>query len=63
MPGLLTLKTDLKSLKYGNDTPGGGDSGQPYIQTSIDNQSTPLGFLVRDPEVRKLLGNSFSNKL
>ena len=36
MPGLLTLHTDLKSLKYGNDTPGGGDSGQPYIKTDIN---------------------------
>ena len=36
MPGLLTLKTDLKSLKYGQDTPGGGDSGQPYIKTDIN---------------------------
>jgi hypothetical protein len=36
MPGLLTLKTDLKSLKYGHDTPGGGDSGQPYIKTDIN---------------------------
>lgn len=34
--GLIDLKTDLKSLKYGKDRLGGGDSGQPYIQTSID---------------------------
>ena len=33
---LLDLKTDLKSLKYGKDRPGGGDSGQPYIQTDIN---------------------------
>ena len=31
---LLDLKTDLKSLRYGKDRPGGGDSGQPFIQTS-----------------------------
>jgi len=36
MPGLLTLKTDLKSLKYGQDQPGGGNSGQPYIKTDIN---------------------------
>jgi hypothetical protein len=36
MPGLLTLHTDLKSLKYGQDRPGGGDSGQPYIKTDIN---------------------------
>ena len=36
MPGLLELKTDLKSLKYGQDRPGGGDSGQPFITTDIN---------------------------
>ena len=34
--GLLELKTDLKSLKYGHDRAGGGSSGQPYIQTNIN---------------------------
>lgn len=29
--------TKLKSLKYGNDRPGGGDSGQPYITTDIND--------------------------
>jgi hypothetical protein len=33
---LLDLKTNLKSLKYGNDTPGGGNSGQPYQQVDIN---------------------------
>ena len=33
---LIDLKTDLKSLKYGKDRPGGGDSGQPYIKTDIN---------------------------
>jgi hypothetical protein len=33
---LLTRRTDLKSLKYGNDTPGGGNSGQPYQQVDIN---------------------------
>jgi hypothetical protein len=33
---LIDLKTDLKSLKYGKDQPGGGDSGQPYITTNVD---------------------------
>ncbi len=32
---LINLKTDLRSLRYGNDRPGGGSSGQPYIQKSI----------------------------
>jgi len=33
---LLTRKTDLKSLKYGKDQPGGGNSGQPYQQVDIN---------------------------
>tara|TARA_R110000751_G_scaffold102121_3_gene196609 strand:- start:4372 stop:6909 length:2538 start_codon:yes stop_codon:yes gene_type:complete len=38
---LIKLKngdTPLKSLKFGNDRPGGGDSGQPYIKTPIEGQ-------------------------
>jgi len=34
---LLDLRTDLKSLKYGSDRFGGGDSGQPFIQNDINN--------------------------
>jgi len=30
--GLLELKTDLKSLKFGHDRLSGGDSNQPYIK-------------------------------
>ena len=37
MPGLLTLKTDLKSLKYGHDQPNGGSSNEPYIKVDINN--------------------------
>lgn len=36
---LIKLKngdTSLKSLKFGNDRPGGGDSGQPFIKDPID---------------------------
>lgn len=35
--GLIDLQTNLKSLRYGKDRIHGGDSGQPYIQTSIPN--------------------------
>ena len=42
---LIDLKTDLKSLRYGKDTPGGGYSGQPYIQTPI-----PDGLLPKSPD-------------
>jgi len=41
--GLIDLKTDLKSLKYGKDTIGGGYSGQPYIQTPIPDSFNDLG--------------------
>ena len=32
---LINLKTDLKSLRFGKDRPGGGSSNQPYIQKDI----------------------------
>jgi len=38
---LVTQKTNLKSLKYGHDRPGGGSSNQPYITTSIPPDSFP----------------------
>jgi len=40
MPGskLVKLKTDLKSLKYGHDRQGDGNSGQPYIIAPIPNR-------------------------
>ena len=40
MPGskLVKLKTDLKSLKYGHDRQGNGNSGQPYITSPIPNR-------------------------
>jgi len=45
MSGLLTLKTNLKLLKYGHDTPGGGDSGQPYIKTAINTVDSGINKL------------------
>jgi len=39
---LIDLQTDLKSLRFGNDRPGGGDSGQPFIQTPIPDQVPPV---------------------
>lgn len=38
---LLNLRTDLTSLRYGNDRPGGGNSGQPYMQFPIDTPNAP----------------------
>jgi len=51
--GLLDLKTDLKSLKYGNgqfgDRRGNGWSGQPYITTDIpeEPEGARTDFLLR----------------
>ncbi len=42
---LLDLKTDLKSIKYGSDLPGGGDSGLPYITTDINTVDRPFNRL------------------
>jgi hypothetical protein len=39
---LIDLQTDLKSFKYGNDRPGGGDSGQPFITTNIETGATSV---------------------
>ena len=39
---LINLKTNLKSLKYGNDTLGGGDSNQPYIKAPIPDSFNDL---------------------
>jgi len=41
--------TALKSLKYGKDRPGEGDSGQPYVQTPIDQ---PISFSDEDTILR-----------
>jgi hypothetical protein len=40
MPGskLVKLKTDLKSLKYGHDRQGDGNSSQPYIVATIPSR-------------------------
>lgn len=37
---LISLRTNLKNLKYGKDSIGGGDSGQPFIQISIPGNLT-----------------------
>ena len=38
---LINFKTNFTSLKFGMDQPGGGDSGQPFIQNPIENANTP----------------------
>jgi len=52
--GLIDLKTNLKSLRYGNDQRGGGSSNQPYIVTPI-----PDGFAPTAPDF--LLRNGYLN--
>ena len=41
--GLIDLKTDLKSLKYGKDRVGGGSSTQPFIQKPIPEDFSAVG--------------------
>lgn len=41
---LINLTTDLKSLQYGNDRPGGGSSGLPYIVSPRPDQIVPSQF-------------------
>ena len=44
---LVDLKTDLKSLRFGKDRKGGGNSGQPYIKTGIPE--TPFEEAITSP--------------
>jgi hypothetical protein len=39
MAALISQNTNLKSLRYGKDRPGGGNSNQPYIQTTIQGNT------------------------
>ena len=41
--GLVDLRTNLKSLRYGKDTVGGGNSNQPYVKTSIPEDLSDVG--------------------
>lgn len=70
---LVNFKTNLTSLRYGMDRPGGGDSGQPYIQAPIEGPNTPalfdryyeanrtgLDFPVRGGAISQLVGGSYA---
>ena len=56
---LIDLKTNLKSLRYGHDQKGGGDSGQPFVQIPIEGEvpdalsrlSVGPDFLIRGGEI------------
>jgi len=41
---LINFKTNLTTLRFGMDQPGGGDSGQPFIQSPIETVNTPTDF-------------------
>jgi hypothetical protein len=41
--GLIDLKTDLKSLKYGKDRIGAGNSGLPYVKSPIPESFNEVG--------------------
>lgn len=70
---LINFKTNLTTLKYGLDRPGGGNSGQPYIQTPIEGPDTPpatrryyeinrtsLDFPIRGGAISTLVDGGFS---
>lgn len=40
---LVNLKTEYKTLKFGNDQPNGGSSGQPFITSNLQNTSNTPG--------------------
>ena len=41
--GLVNLTTNLRSLRYGKDTVGGGNSNQPYVTTKIPESFSKIG--------------------
>jgi hypothetical protein len=51
---LVDLRTNLKSLKYGHDRPGGGSSDQPYIQTDVNDPTSTIRNLVARGSVIKI---------
>ena len=40
---LVSMTTNLKSLRFGNDRVGGGNSNQPYIVTPIPEKFSDIG--------------------
>lgn len=65
--GLLDLRTDLKSLRFGKDRLGGGSSNQPYIQRDLPDSLSEVGrtggpdFLLRGGTlVPRRIGNDVS---
>ena len=72
---LINFKTSLTSLKYGMDQPGGGDSGQPFIQNPIETANIPgdtkrfyeanrtsLDFPIRGGAISSLVNGSYTTQ-
>jgi hypothetical protein len=70
---LINFRTNLTSLRFGADQPGGGDSGQPFIQFPIDGPSatpeakniyelnrTGLDFPIRGGAISSLVNGTFT---
>lgn len=57
---LIDLKTDLTSLKYGSDRPGGGSSKQPFITKDIPGKDKSFSDQIND-ERTGLYGMSVGN--
>ena len=45
---LITQKTNLKSLRYGKDRPGGGSSNQPYVISSLPGDPSSFNTLPKE---------------
>lgn len=72
---LVNFKTNFTSLRFGMDQPGGGDSGQPFIQNPIEDANTPtdiksfyeanrtsLDFPIRGGAISSLVNGSYTTK-
>lgn len=72
---LINFKTNFTSLRFGMDQPGGGDSGQPFIQNPIEDANTPtdiksfyeanrtsLDFPIRGGAISSLVNGSYTTK-
>ena len=72
---LINFKTNFTNLRFGMDQPGGGDSGQPFIQNPIENANTPtdikrfyeanrtsLDFPIRGGAISSLVNGSYTTQ-
>lgn len=72
---LINFKTNFTSLRFGMDQPGGGDSGQPFIQNPIEDANTPtdiknfyelnrtsLDFPIRGGAISSLVNGSYTTQ-